>query len=132
MRLDDTFPAVPLGVSAIRRAVAEVAQACGLDARAVGNVRLAVSEAASNAVLHAYRGRAGTIRVTADLVDDELRVVVADDGSGVVPRRDSPGVGLGLPIMASVTERVEVVSSPSGAEVHLFFACPTAHGEATA
>jgi serine/threonine-protein kinase RsbW/stage II sporulation protein AB (anti-sigma F factor) len=132
VRLDDTFPAVPLGVSAIRRAVAEVAQACGLDAAAVANVRLAVSEAATNAVLHAYRDRTGSIRMTAEVVGSELRVVVADDGPGVLPRRDSPGVGLGLRIIARVTERVEVVSRSSGAEIHLFFACPPAGAAASA
>ena len=60
-------------------------------------VRLAVSEAVSNVVVHGYRDRAtGTFTVSIDWGPDELRVVVRDDGCGMQPRPDSPGAGLGL------------------------------------
>jgi serine/threonine-protein kinase RsbW len=49
--------------------------------------------------------------------------VIADEGDGLAPRTDSPGLGLGLPIMAHVTERFEIVSGPDGTEVHLAFRC---------
>ncbi|MGH2854857.1 MAG: ATP-binding protein, partial [Solirubrobacteraceae bacterium] len=39
---------------------------------------------------------------------DELRVVVRDEGKGIGPRPDSPGLGLGLPLIASLTESVEL------------------------
>jgi serine/threonine-protein kinase RsbW len=126
VRLELAFPAVPVGVAAIRRAMAEVAADCGMDEVGVGNVRLAVSEAATNAVIHAYRAREGEIRVTAEIAGGELRIVVADDGAGVSPRADSPGIGLGLPIIASVARRMHIVSEGRGTEIHLVFECPSA------
>lgn len=124
MRFEGEFPAVPLAVPAIRRSVAAVAEECGLSGVEVDNVRLAVSEAATNALLHGYRGEDGVIRVTADVVDGLLHVVVADFGGGIAPRSDSEGLGLGLPIMSSVSRDVQVVSEGRGTEIRLVFDCP--------
>jgi serine/threonine-protein kinase RsbW/stage II sporulation protein AB (anti-sigma F factor) len=123
---DDTFPAVPVAVAAIRRAMGAVAEQCGIDERGAADVRLAVSEAASNAILHAYRGGDGVIRVRADMLGDDLRIVVSDEGTGIAPRHDSPGLGLGLPIITNVVRRMEIVSKGRGTEVHLIFSCPSA------
>jgi CHAD domain-containing protein len=73
-----------------------------MDADDVADVSLAVSEAATNAVVHAYRESAGHLHVRAHVDGAELIVVVADTGSGMAPRNDSPGLGLGMPLMASV------------------------------
>jgi len=122
--LDRRFPAVPVALAAIRDEVRSVARECGLAEPQVANVALAVCEAATNAIVHAYRGREGTIHVTARKAGGELTIVVADDGPGVVPRTDSPGLGVGLPIIASVTRRVELVADGAGTAVHLVFPCP--------
>jgi serine/threonine-protein kinase RsbW len=122
--LEATFPGTPPGVGQLRRAVAEVARRCGLTASAVNAARLAASEAASNAVVHAYRDHPGNLRLLAKVEDGELHLVIADQGDGLAPRTDSPGLGLGLPIMAHVSERFEVVSGPGGTEIHLAFPCP--------
>jgi serine/threonine-protein kinase RsbW/stage II sporulation protein AB (anti-sigma F factor) len=100
-----------------------IARRCGLDDQGIGDVALAVSEAATNAVVHA---NAQTIYVTASHADSQLTIVVADDGEGMAPRPDSPGMGLGLPIIASVTQRFEIVSDAGRTEVHMTFACPAA------
>jgi serine/threonine-protein kinase RsbW len=122
--LEATFPGTPPGVGALRRAVAEVARRCGLSDSVVDAARLAASEAASNAVVHAYRDTPGDLRLRARVEDDELHVVIADSGSGLAPRADSPGLGLGLPLMAQISERFEIVSGPDGTEIHLAFPCP--------
>lgn len=124
--LEATFPGTPPGVGALRRAVGEVARQAGLPQDAVDAARLAASEAASNAVIHAYREHTGDLRLRARVVRGELQLVIADKGRGVSPRTDSPGLGLGLPIMAHVSERFEVVSGPEGTEIHLAFAVPQA------
>ncbi len=82
-------------------------QGIAVDRDAVGVV---VSEAVTNAVLHAYRDREqpGRVHVSASLDDDGVEVAVDDDGLGMRPRVDSPGVGLGLPLMADLADRVEV------------------------
>jgi serine/threonine-protein kinase RsbW len=122
--LEATFPGTPPGVGELRRAVAEVARRCGLSDNVVDAARLAASEAASNAVIHAYRESPGDLQLRTRVQDGELHVVIADSGSGVAPRTDSPGMGLGLPIMAHVSERFEIVSGPDGTEIHLAFPCP--------
>jgi serine/threonine-protein kinase RsbW len=122
--LEATFPGTPPGVGALRRAVAEVARRCGLSDSVVDAARLAASEAASNAVVHAYRDTPGDLRLRARVEGDELHVVIADSGHGLAPRADSPGLGLGLPLMAQISERFEIVSGPDGTEIHLAFPCP--------
>ena len=121
--IEATFPGTPPGVGELRRAVAEVARRAGMPDAAVDAVRLAASEAASNAVIHAYREHTGDLRLRARVKEGELQLVIADEGAGLAPRTDSPGLGLGLPIMAHVSKRFEVVSGPDGTEIHLAFRC---------
>jgi anti-sigma regulatory factor (Ser/Thr protein kinase) len=123
--LEVTFPGTPPGVGQLRRVAAEVARRAGMPDGAIDAVRLAASEAASNAVIHAYREReqAGDLHLRASVHDGELHLVIADDGPGVAPRTDSPGLGLGFPIMAHVSERFEMLSGPDGTEIHLAFRC---------
>jgi serine/threonine-protein kinase RsbW len=128
-----TFPSTPPGVGEIRRRIAAFARRCGMGDEGVDAVRLAVSEAATNAVIHAYRDGDGDLSVRASVEDGELLVVVADRGIGLAPRRDSPGLGLGMPLMASVTSRFRVVSRGGGTEVHMAFPLtPGASGGAPA
>lgn len=94
---------------------------CGFDAAQLGDIKLAVSEAASNAVVHAYASDSGVIRATAVLRGRVLVVVIADDGPGMVPRTDSPGLGLGLPMISTVADRVEVRSPGRGCEIEMGF-----------
>jgi anti-sigma regulatory factor (Ser/Thr protein kinase) len=125
------FPSTPSGVGAMRREVAAFAAQAGMDEDGVGAVRLAVSEAATNAVIHAYRDSDGELQVRATVAGRELRVVVCDTGTGLAPRSDSPGLGLGMPLMATVTTRFQVVSKGQGTEVHMAFTLPDGSGPAT-
>jgi anti-sigma regulatory factor (Ser/Thr protein kinase) len=122
-----SFPSSPSGVGALRREVAAFARRAGMDEEGLGSVRLAVSEAATNAVVHAYREETGDgeLRVRAFVDASELVVVVADEGIGLAPRPDSPGLGLGMPLMASVTTSFQVVSNGAGTEIHMAFALPS-------
>jgi serine/threonine-protein kinase RsbW len=125
-----TFPSTPPGVGALRREVAAFADRCGMHADGVEAVRLAVSEAATNAVVHAYRHQPGDLAVRASVSEGELLIVVRDTGIGLGPRPDSPGLGLGMPLIASVTSRFRVVSGEAGTEVHMTF--PLVAGDAGA
>lgn len=125
--LDVRYPAVAAQVPAIRRAVGEAARALGARHDVLLQINLAVSEAATNAVRHAYRDRAaaqaGDVRVVAHGDHGGAFVVhVHDDGVGLAPRPDSPGLGLGLCLMAHETDRFEVRKTPGGGtEVVLHF-----------
>jgi serine/threonine-protein kinase RsbW len=127
-----TFPSTPPGVGAMRREIAAFAAQCGMEGDGIEAVRLAVSEAATNAVVHAYREAAGDLLVRATVAGDELLVVVCDTGIGLGPRPDSPGLGLGMPLIASVTSRFRVVSDESGTEVHMTFPLAAGDGGASA
>ena len=110
----------------LRREMTGIAKDCGMDCEGIADVRLAVTEAATNAVIHAYAKAEGELSVTAAMQDGQLAIVIADTGPGLVERRDSPGLGLGLSVIASVAERLKIVSRPGGTEIHMAFPCPNA------
>jgi anti-sigma regulatory factor (Ser/Thr protein kinase) len=109
-RLLRSVPATPEQVATVRRDMSAFAQAHGASDATVQAVALAASEAATNVVVHAYRHRdePGPLIAEAFLEDDEIVVLVSDEGRGMKPRPDSPGAGLGLPIIAQMADRFEV------------------------
>lgn len=127
-----TVPAQPWEISGIRKAVGALAASAGLGADRRADVALAVGEACANAVVHAYVDREpGLLRVTATLTALGLEVIVADDGRGLTPRSDSPGLGLGLPLMAAIATSLEFRVGPSGGtEISMVFATDGAHAAA--
>lgn len=88
-------------------------------------VCLAASEAMTNAVVHAYHGQPGRVYVTAAVVSDELWILIADDGRGLEPRSERPGLGLGLGLIAQVTSELAIVPRANGGtEVRMRFDLP--------
>jgi len=114
--MNETLPAVPESVRELRVALTRFMQSAGVDGELLEQVRLAVSEAVTNVVRHAYVGRdePGPVRLAARVDDDRIEVTVADDGHGMVPRVDSPGLGLGLPLIAQTTDTFDVHQSKGG------------------
>jgi serine/threonine-protein kinase RsbW/stage II sporulation protein AB (anti-sigma F factor) len=109
------FLAEPDGVAPARHAVTDLARRVGLAEEMVANIALAVSEAITNAVLHGYTDRdVGFIEVDARVQGPDLVITVTDDGGGMVPRPDSPGLGMGLPIIARLARTLDVRSPESG------------------
>jgi len=120
-----SFVATPEAGYVLRSEMAAIARECGLSDQRVGDVKLAVSEAVSNVVRHAYgRREPGQVIATAHVDSGLLRIVIADTGGGMAPRSDSPGLGLGLPLMAHLADAIDVVRKAPGTEIHLSFACP--------
>ncbi|WP_321167654.1 ATP-binding protein [Baekduia soli] len=79
-------------------------------------VALAVSEAVTNVVLHAYLDDQvpGVVEVVAASDGDAFEVRVCDDGRRRRPRPDSPGVGAGLPLIATLTTSLDIGSKQGG------------------
>ena len=120
-------PAVPTEVATVRHAVVAAATAHGIGGGARDDIALAVSEACSNVVMHAYRHEAtpGPLAVDAYRDDGEFFVVVCDEGIGMAPRTDSPGLGLGLGLIAGLAKRLEIGSGQhAGATITMVFGAP--------
>jgi serine/threonine-protein kinase RsbW/stage II sporulation protein AB (anti-sigma F factor) len=101
-----------------RRALQAFLVARGVDPQAFSDALLAVSEVVTNAVVHGYREATGEVTLEADHRGDTLRLSVADAGAGMSPRPDSPGLGLGLPLVSRVAEQVEI-EAPDGGGTHV-------------
>ena len=128
--VEASFPAVAASVPLIRNAVTAAALDAGATSQQVDAARLAVTEAATNVVLHAYDATAGSIHVNVSVIDDELQIVIGDDGFGIRPRTDSPGIGAGMSIIARSCKTLEVGRGESGGSRLLMrFALQTEHPE---
>jgi serine/threonine-protein kinase RsbW len=114
----------PDAVAGARRYATGFTATAGASADMRERVALAVSEAVTNAVMHAYIETDGDGPVEVELLldDHHLVVYVRDRGRGMVPRPDSPGLGLGLPLIGRVADRVELSSVDGhGTEVCMRF-----------
>ena len=109
-----SYPATPESVPEARHDLARFAADAGAPSDRVEAVRLAASEAITNIVLHAYDRTAGEIHVDADVATGELTVHIADDGTGLRPRFDKPGLGLGLALIAQASDELDIVKRPEG------------------
>jgi anti-sigma regulatory factor (Ser/Thr protein kinase) len=110
----------PGSVTEARKMVGEYAEAGGANRV---DVELAVAEAVTNAVVHAFVGRDnGVITVRAELDGpNELLVEVGDNGSGITTPARSPRAGFGLPIIGAVTDSVEIHTGDRGTRLEMRF-----------
>jgi serine/threonine-protein kinase RsbW len=105
------LPARPENVIVVRQAVAGLGEAVGFSEQRLADLKTVVSEACNNVVLHAYEeGEDGPIEVEANTDEHGLEVEVSDYGSGFRPRPDEDGanLGLGLPLIASLSDGFEI------------------------
>jgi anti-sigma regulatory factor (Ser/Thr protein kinase) len=79
------LPARAENIAIVRHAFGALGDAFALAPQTMADIRLAVTEACTNVVVHAY-----------------------PDDAGITPRADSPGLGLGLPLIASLASTVEL------------------------
>lgn len=118
-RLELELPAVPDSVPTARHAAARLANEVGADEL---DVKIAVSEAVGNVVVHAYRnGDTGSVEVHGTVEDGKLLIAIADQGVGMSPHPDSPGLGFGLPLIGQVVEDLHVEAGPDGTRVSMVF-----------
>jgi serine/threonine-protein kinase RsbW len=123
-----SLPARARNIAVVRRALEAVAEELALPRRLVEDMRLAVTEACANVVRHAYSGEEAddqsALRVELRPQPRGMLVVVEDRGRGVGPSPDRDGPGLGLPLIAALTEDLEITSGPGrrGSRVAMSFA----------
>ena len=117
------LPARAENVAIVRHAMGALGEVLEMGEQKLADIRLAVTEACTNVVVHAYPdGQEGPLEMLASLQEDELLVVVRDGGCGIAPRPDSPGLGLGLPLIASLADAVRLGHDAQGrTEVRMTF-----------
>jgi serine/threonine-protein kinase RsbW len=103
-----SLPARAENVAVVRHAFGGLGEAVGVPEQLLSDIKLAVTEACTNVVIHAYPDGEGPMEVQAAIGEEHLSIVVRDEGRGVVPRADSPGLGLGLPLIATLPESLEL------------------------
>jgi serine/threonine-protein kinase RsbW len=116
-----TIPARPEYVALCRLALTGIARTRALAPELVADLKLALTEACSNSVRHAYEeGREGVVDVRYELGDDRISVEVTDDGSGFDPavlkraQEELDEGGLGIAIIRAVTDELEIGVRPEG------------------
>jgi len=122
-----TMPARPEGVAVVRQALAGLADALDFDPAVLADMKMAVSEACTNVVVHAYEEVDGMLEVDMSASDAGLTIWVRDHGSGIQPQvnrsREVPALGLGLPLIAALSDAFELHGSAGhGTEVRMMFA----------
>ena len=82
-------------------------------------------------MLHAYDGAQGQIHVRASIAGDELWVLIGDDGTGLQAHTSSPGLGVGLALIAQTSDGLTIMNrSGGGTEVRMRFVLETGGGDA--
>jgi anti-sigma regulatory factor (Ser/Thr protein kinase) len=109
------LPAEPSAVTVMRRNAAEFVSAAGASDEVVQAVALAVSETVTNAVVHAYDGReGGQVRVSCHVDGERFIVEVADEGTGIWLRQESPGLGHGLAMVGALAQTLDIAPRSDG------------------
>jgi serine/threonine-protein kinase RsbW len=106
-RLRLVLPARAENVALVRHTIAAAAEERGLPLHIVEDMRVAVTEACTNVVRHAYTDQ-GDMSVDVDLSGPGMCVVVEDQGRGIGAGTDSGGPGLGLSLIAALTSEVQI------------------------
>jgi serine/threonine-protein kinase RsbW len=115
-RFVSEYPAVAGSVRHARDAVAELVGRLNVRGELIDDVRLAVSEAATNVVMHAYEqgSEAPTFTVVVVLSRGQMTVLVEDEGCGLESPTKSPGLGAGLRVMRKVAAEARFRERDSG------------------
>jgi anti-sigma regulatory factor (Ser/Thr protein kinase) len=110
-----TLPALAENVAVVRHVLGAFAESLRLPDELIEDLRLAVTEACTNVVRHAYGdGEPGAVEISIEPREERVRVVVADTGRGIGTSSDTSGPGLGLPLIAAIADTVDLQSAPGG------------------
>jgi stage II sporulation protein AB (anti-sigma F factor) len=121
-RLHMEFPSIASNVALTRVTLASFAMQLEFNLGELEEIRVAVSEAVSNAVIHAYPDEVGTVVVNAMIDGDTLEIEVIDEGRGIEDldlartpafSTDPERMGLGLVFMESFMDQMNIESKPN-------------------
>ncbi len=118
------LPGRPENVALVRQALAGLLDALEVAPPLAADLKIAVTEACSNAVKHGYDDAAGPLEVTMELDGSILTVSVRDRGPGFKPlggERDAVPFGFGLALIASLADAFAIQGGVAGSEVLMSF-----------
>ena len=121
-----TIPAKPEYITLGRLALTGLARLRPLEDETLADLKLALTEACSNSVRHAYREADGLVEILFELHADKLVIEVADDGSGFHPAPERGGDefaegGLGIAIIRAIVDELEIGVGAAGRGSRLRF-----------
>ncbi len=114
------LPARPEYIALGRLALTGLAEARTLEADTIADLKLALTEAVSNSVRHAYGAEGdGHVEIRYELRADRVTIEVVDDGNGFDPE-ESPSFdgdelsegGLGIAIIRTIADELDIESQP--------------------
>ena len=124
-----TIPARAEYITLCRLALTGIARVRELSDEVLADLKLALTEAASNSVRHAYSGNdePGVVQISYEVHPDRLVIEVTDEGAGFDPA-ESKGApedlsegGLGIAIIRAIADDVEIGTQPGGRGSRLRF-----------
>lgn len=118
-----TFPSYSANEAFARTAVAAFVAQLDPTVEELGDLKTAVSEAVTNAIVHGYRDVIGRVYIQAKMKGDRVIIRIRDKGCGIedVSRAMEPlyttcetgeRAGLGFAVMKELTDRLRVTSKP--------------------
>jgi len=122
-----TIPAKPEYITLCRLALTGISRFRDLSEETLSDLKLAITEACSNSVRHAYAAGVGSVDIRYELHPDRLVIEVSDDGEGFDPRSEGDEAdelaegGLGIAIIRSVADELEIGRGESGRGSRLRF-----------
>lgn len=117
-------PAKPQYVGVTRLAISGLANRVGFSFEEIEDLKIASSEAVTNAVEHAYQGKEGEVTIGCALYEDKMEIMVADHGSSFDYEETKKNIGpyetdedieflreggLGLYLMEALMDEVKVL-----------------------
>jgi serine/threonine-protein kinase RsbW len=118
-----TIPAKAEYISLCRLALSGLARVRPVEEEALADLKLAITEAASNSVRHAYDGGGGTVDVVFEVSPDRLVIEVCDSGEGFEPpvaeeeQDELSEGGLGIAIIRAIADEFEITSGEHGSRL---------------
>jgi serine/threonine-protein kinase RsbW len=121
-----TMPARPEYITLGRLALTGISRLRPLSDEVLADLKLALTEAASNSVRHAYGEEGGVVEIVYELHPDRLEIEVADDGSGFELAEKDAGEsltegGLGIAIIRAIADDLQIGRRPDGTGSRLRF-----------
>ena len=117
-----TIPARPEYITLCRLALTGLARLRPISDELVADLKLALTEAASNSVRHADAGGGGFVEIAYELYGDRLVIEVNDEGEGFDPAEDGElgdlenltEGGLGIAIIRAIADEFVLSRGPRG------------------